>query len=143
MSKSNAFENDWLKLIFNAVPIPGIADNASETPLASLYVSLHTDDPGEAGDQGTSEISYDEYARVAVSRSEAGWTVTGNSVSPVEHIEFAKMTAGVGGPATHWGIGIASTGAGKLLYSGPFDEEMPVIAGIVPRIMNTSTVTED
>jgi len=51
MSKGNTFENDLLKLIFNATAIAGIADNAGSSPLTSLYVSLHTDDPGEAGDQ--------------------------------------------------------------------------------------------
>jgi hypothetical protein len=49
MSKSNAFENDLLKLIFNATAIANLADNAASSPLTNLYVSLHTADPGEAG----------------------------------------------------------------------------------------------
>jgi hypothetical protein len=46
--KGSVFCNDILQLILNAVPIPGIADNAATTPLTDLYVSLHSADPGAA-----------------------------------------------------------------------------------------------
>lgn len=78
MSKGNTFENDVVKMIFNATAIANLADNAAVSPLTSLYVSLHTGDPGEAGNQGTNEATYTSYARVAVARSGAGWTVSGN-----------------------------------------------------------------
>ena len=74
MSKSNVFENDLLKLIFNATPIAGLADNAASSPVTNLYLALHTADPGEAGDQTTSEISYTGYTRLAVLRTSGGWT---------------------------------------------------------------------
>ena len=51
MSKGNTFELDLLALIFNATAIANIADNAAASPLTSLYVALHTADPGEAGSQ--------------------------------------------------------------------------------------------
>jgi len=38
MSKSNAFENSLLKLIFNATAIANLADNAATSPLTNLYV---------------------------------------------------------------------------------------------------------
>jgi hypothetical protein len=41
-----------------------------------VCISLHTADPGEAGDQTTSEATYKSYARVSVARTTAGWTVT-------------------------------------------------------------------
>jgi hypothetical protein len=47
MSMGNTFENDIAKLIFNATAIANIADNAASSPLTSLYVALHTADPGE------------------------------------------------------------------------------------------------
>ena len=68
MSKGNTFENDFLKLIFNGTAIANIADNAASDPLANLYVSLHSADVGEGGNQGTNEIAYGDYARVAVVR---------------------------------------------------------------------------
>jgi hypothetical protein len=143
MSKSNAFETDLLGLIFNGTAISTIADNAAFTPLTNLYLALHTADPGEAGDQSTSEVSYTGYSRVAVARTSGGWTVTGNSVSPVAAIEFGEMTGGTGGTVTHASIGTASTGTGKILYSGALTPNIAVALGVLPRIKNTSTITED
>ena len=118
MSKGNTFENDLMKLIFQGTAIADLADNDATSPLTSLYVSLHTGDPGEAGNQTTSEIAYTGYARQAVARSAAGWTVTNNSVSPVANIDFPEMTGGAGGTVTHWAVGTVVSGAGKILYSG-------------------------
>lgn len=143
MSKSNTFENDFLKLIFNATPIANIADNAATSPLTNLYVSLHTADPGEAGDQSTSETAYTGYARVAVARNSGGWTVTGNSVSPVANIDFGECTALPGSDITYIGVGTASSGAGKLLWSGALASAIAMATTVVPRIKNISTITED
>jgi hypothetical protein len=143
MSKSNAFETDLLGLIFNGTAISTIADNAASSPLTNLYLALHTADPGEAGNQSTSEISYTGYSRVAVARTSGGWTITGNSVSPVAAIEFGEMTGGAGGTVTHASIGTASTGTGKILYKGGLTPTIAVALGVLPRIKNTSTITED
>ncbi len=143
MSKSDAFENDLLKLIFNATPIANLADNAASSPLTNLYLSLHTGDPGEAGTQSTNEVSYTGYARVAVIRTSAGWTVSGNAVSPTAPIEFGEMTDGSPGTATHAAVGVLSTGAGKILYSGALTPSIAYAVGVVPRLRETSTITED
>lgn len=143
MSKGNTFENDLLRLIFNATAIANIADNAASSPLTNIYVSLHTADPGEAGDQTTSEISYTGYARIAVARTSGGWTVTANSVSPVANIEFGAMTGGAGGTVTHVGIGTASSGAGKLLYKGAVTPNLSITTGSTPRLTTSTTITED
>lgn len=143
MSKSNTFENDLLKLIFNGTPIPNLADNAATAPLTDLYVALHTADPGEEGDQSTNEVAYTGYARVAVARTPSGWVVTGNSVSPATNIEFGEMTGGTPGTATHASIGTAATGAGKILYKGALTPTIAYNIGVVPRIKTTSTITED
>jgi len=108
----------------------------------SLYVSLHTADPGEAGDQTTNEIAYTSYARVAVARSGAGWTVTANSVSPAADITFPAGTGG-SGTATHWGVGTASAGAGVLLYSGTISPNIVCGNGITPVLDSASAITED
>jgi hypothetical protein len=139
MSKGNTFENDLLKLIFNATAIANIADNAGSSPLTNLYVSLHTADPGEAGDQTTSEATYTSYARVAVARTSGGFTVTGNSVSPAADIVFPAATGGTN-TITHFAIGTASSGAGKLLYSGTVTPNISVSSGVTPRLTTASTV---
>lgn len=143
MSKSNVFENDWLKLVFNGTGIANLADNASSSPLTHLYVALHTSDPGEDGTQATNEVNYTGYARVAVERSSSGWTVTGNSVSPANAIEFGEMVGGTAGTATYVTVGTASTGPGKVLYRGVLTPSVAYNVGVVPRIRTTSTITED
>ena len=142
MSKGNTFENDILKLVFNATAIANIADNAASSPLTNLYVSLHTADPGEAGDQTTSEVAYTSYARVAVARTTGGWTVTGNSVSPVANISFPAGTGG-SGTATHASVGTLTSGAGKILYKGTVTPNIVCGNGITPVLTTASTVTED
>ncbi len=142
-SKGDTFENDLLKLIFNATPISLIADNAATTPLTNLFVSLHTADPGEGGSQTTSETAYTGYARIPVLRSTGGFTVTANSVSPLANIDFGECTASPGAAITHFGIGTVVSGAGKLLYSGTVTPNITMAVGVIPRLKTTSTITED
>lgn len=142
MSKSNAFETALLNLIFNATPIANMADNAASSPLTNLYISLHTADPGEAGNQSTSEIAYTSYTRVAVPRSGSGFTVTGDTVHPVSTIAFPAGTGG-SGTASYFGIGTAPSGTGLLLYSGPVTSPIVCGAGITPQLTTGTAVTED
>lgn len=132
MSKGNTFENDVMELIFNATAIANIADNAASSPLTSLYVSLHTGDPGEAGDQTTSEATYTSYARVAVGRSGSGWTVTANEAENAALVQFPQCTGG-SNTITHVGIGTASSSTGKLLYKGALSSSLAVSSGIQPQ----------
>lgn len=146
MSKSNTFENDLLKLIFNNDDIALIGDAAgiqNSAAAGSLYISLHTADPGEAGDQTTSETVYTNYLRVAVARSGAGWTVSGSAVSNTSAITFA--TCGVtGATLQYFGVGTDSAGAGKLLYSGALSSPLAVSSGIQPSFAaGDLDVTED
>ncbi len=142
--KTDVFENDFLKLIFNGTAIANIADNASASPLTNLYLSLHTADPTDAvaSGQSTNETTYTGYARVAVARTSGGWTVTGNSVSPVATISFGTCTAGTA-TITHVGIGTASSGTGKMLMTGALSPSISVASGVVPQITTASTITED
>lgn len=145
MSKTNAMENGMLLLFFNNT---NFANNGDATGLrgsstaGSYYVSLHTSDPGEAGDQTTNEITYTSYARVAVARSGSGWTVTANSVSPAATVTFPAGTGG-SGTATHFGVGTASSGAGVLLYKGAISPTIVCGNGITPSLTTASTITED
>lgn len=141
--KGDTFENDVLKLIFNATAIANIADNAATSPLTNIYVSLHTADPGDSGNQTTSEASYTGYARIAVARTSGGWTVTGNSVSPVANIDFGECTASCTGSLTNWCAGTASSGTGKTLYCGSLSSSISLATGVIPRLKTTSTITED
>lgn len=145
MSKANGWENDLLLLLFNNTNAANIGDATGlrgSSTAGSLYVSLHTADPGEAGDQTTSEAAYTSYARVAVARSSGGWTVTNNSVSPAATISFPACTGGTS-TVTYFGIGTASSGAGKLIYSGAVTPNISISTGVTPQLGTGSTITED
>lgn len=143
MSAGNVFENDIAKLIFQAVPIPNIADNAAGSPLTSIYVSLHVGDPGEAGSQTTNEATYTGYGRKAVLRSSSGFTVTGSSVSNAADIVFDPCSGGVNS-ISHFAIGTVVSGAGKILVSGALTTPLAVSSGVVPTFpAGTLTATVD
>ncbi len=147
MSKSNTFENDLLQLIFNNVDIADIGDASglqNSAAAGSLYVALHTSDPGEAGNATTNETSYTNYARVAVARSAGGWTVAGNTVTNTAQITFPQCGA-TGATITHASITTAVSGASKILYKGALSSSLAVALNITPFFGAGSgiSVTED
>jgi hypothetical protein len=145
MSKTNVWENDLLLLMFNNTnsALHGDATGLrASTTAGSYFLSLHTADPGEAGDQTTSEIGYTSYARVAVARSGAGFTVTANAVALAAAAVFPAGTGG-SGTATHFGIGCSTSGAGKLLYKGAISPSIVCGSGVTPQINAGTVVTEE
>jgi hypothetical protein len=148
MSKTNTWEAGLLNLLFNNVAFTLVGDAGGLLPSAtagSLWLSLHTSDPGEAGDQTTNEIGYTSYARVAVARSAGGWTISGTAPTKVAPTGTVSWPAGTGGSgtATHVGIGTSSSGAGKLLYKGALTPNIVCGNGITPQITTASEITED
>lgn len=137
MSASNSFENDVLLLLFNNSNIANLGDATGvrgSSTAGSLYISLHTADPGETGNQGTSEISYTGYARVAVARSSGGWTVSGTAPTQAANagsVTFGACTAG-SGTATYFAVGRDSTGTGEILVSGALTSSLAISTGITP-----------
>ena len=97
-SKSNEFENQLLLHIFNNSAIANVGD-AAGLPVAatagSLYVRLYTS--AVAVDDATigTECAYTGYVQygVAVARSGAGWTVSGNNASNAAIVTFGACTA--------------------------------------------------
>jgi hypothetical protein len=124
---SNATESDLIAFILNATAIPWAA-------ASNLFVALHTADPGEDGNQGTSEATYAGYARVQVARTSGGWTVNGSPGLGVNAalIQFPQCTSG-SNTITHVSIGTASTGAGQILVKGALSSSLNVSAGIQPQ----------
>ena len=135
MSKSNTWENELLLLVFNNTTAALIGDATGivgSGVAGSLYVSLHTGDPGEAGTQATNECAYGSYARVAVARSGVGWTVAGNAVTNAALVQFPQCSSG-SETATYFAIGTASSGAVKYLYSGALSASLAISSGIQPQ----------
>lgn len=146
MSKSNTAENELLLHFFNNSNIANIGDATGlrgSTAAGSLYLALHTADPGEAGTASTSEISYTGYARQAVARSSAGFTVSGASVTLTANVDFPEMTAGTGGTVTHFSVVKEVSGASVILYSGTVTPNIAVAVGVTPRLKSTTSITED
>lgn len=131
MSKSNAAESNFLKLILNATPWANIADNAASSPLTSLFVALHTADPGEGGTQATSEATYTGYARVSVARTTGGWTEASGTVTNAAIVAFPACTGG-SSTCTFFSVGIATSGATAILWSGSLSASLAVSNGITP-----------
>jgi len=146
MSKSNAAENALLQLFFNNVDFATVGDASglqNSATAGSFYVSLHTADPGEAGDQSTNEATYTNYARVAVARTVGGWTVSGSTATNAGQISFPQCGV-TGNTITYVGIGTEITGAGVLMYSGALNSSLAVALNITPLFAASGlTVTED
>src|SRR5574343_458050 len=127
MSKGDTTETDVLKVVFLNNYDPAWRTNAN------LYISLHNDDPGEAGDQTTHETTYANYARVAVPKTAEGWTVAGNTSQNAALIQFNQCN-GLGDTVTHVAIGtVVGPGAGQILYSGILNAPLAVANLIQPQ----------
>jgi hypothetical protein len=143
MSKSNLMENSLLLLFFNATTFDNIAEDDTTSPATDLYVSLHTADPTEAGDQTSNEATYTDYARVAVARTAGGWTVSGATAENAAAIVFPEASGG-SDTLTHFAIGELASGAGDLYYIGALTASLAVSTGIEPQFAaGDLTVTEE
>lgn len=135
MSKGNTTENDLVKFMFNNVAMPAYGSN--------LYLSLHTSDPGEAGDQTSNETDYTGYTRIAVSRDAGGFTVANNLSQNAALVQFPQCS---GNPQsiTHIAVGTSASGAGQILYSGILNAPLAVANLIQPQIPASALqITED
>lgn len=149
MSKSDSWENGLLQLLFqnNAFANVGNAGGLQPAGVAgSLFISLHTADPGETGTQATNEATYTGYARIAIARSSAGWTVSGTAPTQVANAALASFPACTAGSnvITFFGVGTLTSGAGTLLYSGALTASLTVSNGITPQFsIGSLVITED
>ncbi len=121
-SKSDYFE----KKVLDVIGGTGI------TAPATVYVSLHTADPTDAG-SGT-EATGSGYARKAVTNNSTNWpNASGTSPATKSNgtqIDMATATGdwSSGSNQTHWGLWDASSG-GNLLYYGALTVAKPVLNG--------------
>lgn len=135
MSMSDAAEAALLDLLFLNTDWANVGDAGglqNSATAGSFYIALHTSDPGDAGTQATNEIAYTSYARVAVARSGAGWSRSVSTVSNAALVQFPQCTGG-SGTATHFSIGVASSGATQILLSGALSASLAISNGIQPQ----------
>lgn len=137
------FANVWLKLVLQAVAIPGLADNAASGPITNTFLSLHTATPA-AGTQSTSEAVYTSYARQALIRSTStpGFTIATNVATLAASASFPASTGSPSETEAFAGIGKTVSGANDLYFYGSLSPTIAVTAaGVTPQILNTSTIT--
>ena len=128
-------QNATLPLIGDATGLLGAAT------VGSLYWSLHTADPGNSGNQTTSEAAYTGYARVSAARSSAGLTVAANVISNTLALLFPQSSSGPESE-TYVMLGTASTGTGKQIGRGALSQTLVVNNLIAPNIaIGAATVT--
>lgn len=142
MTMSNAAEAALLDLLFLNVDFANIGNAGGlrgSTVAGSFFISLHTADPGEAGDQTTNEAAYTGYGRVAVLRTAPGFERVGSLIRNVATVQFGECTAG-SATATHFAVGLLGSGAGVILVSGPLAAARAISAGITP-LFNPQTLT--
>jgi len=69
--------------------------------------------------------------------------VTNNSVTNAAAITFPQCTGG-SNTITHFAVGTASSGAGKILYKGALTAQLAVSNLIIPEFAaSTLTITEE
>jgi len=139
MPKGLVLANDELDYVFQATA-PSWASNTY------FYVALHTSDPTSSGTQSTSEVSavaYPGYARVAILRTSAGFTITNNVLSNTALIQFPTCVVGTNPVVTNWSVGTAVSGTGEIVYTGSLSAPLTVANGIQPQFAaGTLTATE-
>lgn len=136
MPATDQLENDLLDLMFTNVAAPNWGDAPGLLPAAtvgSIHVSLHVATLNDAHTAQTqSEAAYTSYARVAVARSVAQWTVATGNVDNDNEILFPEATGGTE-TETYFGLGFSISGAGYLQIYGAVSPSLAVISGVQPR----------
>jgi hypothetical protein len=140
--KGTIFDGQLLALILNGTSISNIADNAASSPLTTLYLSLHTTDPGAGGVQNSNEATYTGYGRQGVSRNSSGFTVSGASATLTSTVSFGTPTGGAGQVLAWFALGTLVTGSGEILYRGPITPSITVVNGVPPQLTTGTTITE-
>jgi len=148
MSKSDAFEYNFLRQTFNGTAVSNVTATGGTT---SLWMALCTADPGDAGSTAN-EGGYAAYARVLTDRSTAanGWAVTSGtsaasaSASPVGNVDFPQVATTSTGTFTHFVVYPSSASvAAAGLYNGTVTPNINFSQNVIPRLTTGSSITED
>jgi hypothetical protein len=142
MSLTNSAEASILALYFNATAWADIAENDTSSPATALYLSAHTADPGETGDQTTSETSYGSYARINTTRNGTDWPLTSQTINLGATESWPAASSGTA-TLTHFGIGTASSGAGRRDMNGTITANISVATGVTPQLTTATSITLD
>jgi hypothetical protein len=133
----NTAESDLLKLLFQNTAWANLGSAGGLQPSSaagSFFIGLSTGTLTGASTQTTTEAAYTSYARVAVARSSAGWTITGSAPTISENAAAVTFPAATGGSETetYAVIGRDTSGAGEVIFWGALTSSLAVSNGITP-----------
>ena len=143
MPKSTATCNSIVNLMYRATAWANVADNAAASPLANVFVGLHTAGLTAAtNSQAENETAYTNYARQSVARS-TGWdAASGGATANAATISFPQCGAS-GATLTDVSTGVAVSGATAVWHYGALNSPLAVSSGITPQFAaGALTVTE-
>lgn len=128
-------ENNLMLLLFNNTDWANLGDASglqNSATAGSLYAGLSTGTLSDTSTQTTTQAAYGSYARAAVARSGAGWTVSANAATNAAAVTFPAASSG-SETETDFSIGLTSgTSAGDILYWGALTTPLAVSTGITP-----------
>lgn len=147
--KSDTLEFALLQAIFAGTftNFPGASGGST-----SVWVGLHTADPGEAGST-SNEGGYTAYTRAKTDRSTAtstGWSITSGTsaalpvASPVTTVSFPAVATTSTGTFTHASFWTSSNvSSSGMLYFGTLTPNINFGSGVTPQITSGSSITEE
>lgn len=134
---TNLAETDFLDLFLTNVAFPNVGDAAGLPPsvaagvftLALNVLDAITDASTVLSDN---EVAYTGYARQTIARSVSGWTVTGDTGSNDNLIQFGEMTAG--GPDTITDVSMGFATGSVMQVWGQVTVDLIVNNGVNPQL---------
>ena len=144
---TNLAETDWLDLFLTNVDFPNVGDatglQASSTAgVFTLALNLSDAITDASTVLSDNETSYTGYSRQTIARTTGGWTVTGDTGSNDNLIQFGNMTAG--GPVTITDVSMGFATGSVMQAFGQVTIDLVVNNGVNPQLaVNALDVTMD
>ncbi len=130
---TTAAGEDCLQLVFTNLDWANLGDTAGPQASATagtILLALHTASLSVGSTQATNEITVTGYARQAIARSGAGFTVSGLSAVNAALVEFGEASSG---SETASEISAGNGVSDGLLFFGALDTNVAYAAPVNPR----------
>lgn len=138
-SKTNTFETDALKAIFNT-DATGSIEAASIT---QMDLNLHVGGFGYDGMTATNfPVTYAGYTSVPVGRTTAQWTISGSTATLATTVLFPTCWEAYNASASEFSL--SDSNSGGVIYWGSLSTATMITSGSTPCFLPGSiTITED
>ena len=139
MPKTTTTCNNFLALLYNATAWANIADNASSSPITTVYIALATASYSVSSTLSTNETAYTNYVRQSVARTTGGWTApSSRATANVAQITYPQCGV-TGATITSAAVG-KTTGAADIFHYGDLNAPITV-SNLIQPIFAAGAVT--